>query len=63
MSHPPHVTNYRILSDSGPDRLSAQVETAIHNGWQPWGPLTVVGGGEAAPVYSQAVVQQSEWYR
>ena len=31
MSHPPHVTNYRILTDSGPDRLSAQVETAIQN--------------------------------
>ena len=63
MSHIPHVTNYRILTDKAADRLSAQVETAIHNGWQPWGPLTVAAGGAAAPVYSQAVVQQSEWFR
>ncbi|MDJ0826020.1 MAG: DUF1737 domain-containing protein [Rhodobacter sp.] len=67
MSHQPHVTHYQILTDQAADRLSAQVEAAIHNGWQPWGPLTIAGGTDpktpGALLYSQAVVQQSEWYR
>ena len=66
-SHQPHVTNYKILSDHTADRLSAQVESAIHNGWQPWGPLNVNGGAgdtdPAAVVFCQAIVRQAEWYR
>ncbi len=67
IAHQPHVTNYRILSDQTAQRLSALVETAIYNGWQPWGPLNINGVIDTANpgdvVYSQAMVQQSEWFR
>ena len=67
MQHHPHITSYRILSGDTIDRLSTQVETAIHNGWQPYGPMNIGPSADPAPggsaVYCQAMVQQSEWYR
>ncbi|MCP3972158.1 MAG: DUF1737 domain-containing protein [Rhodobacteraceae bacterium] len=66
-AHQPHITGYKILSDPTPDQLCAQIEVAIHNGWQPWGPLSVIGkidnSDTQAAIYYQAIVQQSEWFR
>ena len=60
--HPPHVTNYQILSEATADRLAAAVETQIHNGWQPFGPMQIGNGADGA-VLMQPMVRYAEFYR
>ncbi|MBV2360214.1 DUF1737 domain-containing protein [Thalassococcus sp. CAU 1522] len=60
MKTPAHVTDYKIFSDTDPVALAQAVVSAIHDGWQPWGALTVADGqGDAR--YSQAMVRYAEW--
>ncbi len=56
MNTPAHVTDFRILSDADPELLARAVVAAIHEGWQPWGALTVCGGLSDA-LYSQAMAR------
>ena len=56
-----HITEYRILTGKEPRELSTKVENAIHNGWQPFGSLTVSNSAEelgvTAVIYAQAVIK------
>ncbi|MCB1313364.1 MAG: DUF1737 domain-containing protein [Sedimentitalea sp.] len=66
MTHQPHIAAYEILCDDSPDALSAKVQNAIHDGWQPFGPPAVVLRSDtpaALASYSQAMVRQSDWFR
>lgn len=67
MTQIPHITNYQIVSEYETSQLGSKIEAAIHNGWQPFGPLTVANTvsdvGRTEIKYSQALVKHSEWYR
>lgn len=67
MSQAPQVINYMILSEYEASRLGKQVESAIHEGWQPFGHLTVANhlsnmDGKTA-TYSQALVKHAAWFQ
>ncbi|MBM1219646.1 DUF1737 domain-containing protein [Ponticoccus sp. SC2-23] len=57
-----HVSHYSILSDAKAEALSRLVETAIHNGWQPWGAMSTTEQ-DGAPLYVQAMVKYADRFR
>lgn len=59
-THLPHITHYRIVSGSDAAQLHADVEAAIHNGWQPFGSLSV-DRADGGVTYIQPVVRYAEW--
>ena len=61
--HQPHVTHYNIESEADLIALRQAVETAIHDGWQPYGSLAVSLSPEGDPVYLQPMVKYAEWFR
>ncbi len=61
--HQPHVTHYNIVTETDVTKLRQAVETAIHEGWQPYGSLAVHPGPDGGTVYSQPMVQYAEWFR
>ena len=51
-----HIANYQIVVARDTDGLRYEVETAIHNGWQPFGSL-VVDQGKDGVSYLQPMVK------
>ncbi len=67
MEHLPHITEYKILSETEHVSLEKKIRRDLSNGWQPFGHLTVsaVNSPTGMPIatYAQAMVKLSEWYR
>jgi len=59
-AHPPHITHYRVVSELDLDRLHLEVETAIHNGWQPFGSLAVNRTDEGV-YFAQPIVRYADF--
>lgn len=61
MTAHPHITDYGVLTDEDPVALGRKVETAIHDGWQPHGSLSVSPRGDGfSALWAQAVVKLAE---
>ncbi len=57
-----HVTEYAVVTESTAEALSAHMMRAIHEGWQPWGSVTVGPAPDGdGMVYAQPVVRYAEW--
>lgn len=61
-AHMPHITHYKCVSAAELEKLQTDVETEIHNGWQPYGFLAAIGGGEDVS-FVQPMVRYAEFYR
>jgi len=60
--HMPHITHYKCVRAPELEKLQVEVETEIHNGWQPYGSLAAIGSGEDVN-FVQAMVRYAELYR
>jgi len=60
--HMPHITHYKCVSATEMEKLQVEVETEIHNGWQPYGSLAAIGSGEDVN-FVQALVRYAELSR
>ena len=56
-----HITDYDLLTDEDPKALAKHVETAIHDGWQPFGSPCVSPRGDGyGAAYAQGIVRDAE---
>ena len=61
--HQPPVTHYNVEVSGDLTALRQAVETAIHDGWQPFGSLVAAPSPDGGPVYAQPMVKYAEWFR
>ena len=61
--HMAHITHYQVIRNTDTGELATAVETAIHDGWQPFGSVAVAAGGQGVPVFVQPIVKYAEWFR
>ncbi|MCF2905491.1 DUF1737 domain-containing protein [Octadecabacter sp. CECT 8868] len=55
------MTEYKILTQEDPEVLGKNVEAAIHDGWQPYGALSISPRGDGfRSAYSQAMVKYAD---
>ena len=54
-----HVSHYTVVAEAAAELLARNVETAIRNGWQPWGSMSV-SEKEGAPLFLQVMVKYAD---